>query len=97
MDNQPESAFTGISLEATKAVYRAGKYDWSAAWIALLAALPTAFDYIAQFLAWLLSSPDAPQVPDKFRSGLHVVAFVLALFARGVLAHKSDLGTPDED
>ena len=93
MNAKEEGAFHGISIEATKAVYRAGKYDWSAAWVAVLAAAPTLFDYISQFLAWVLSSPDAPQVPAQYKTTIHTIAFIMALFTRGMLAHKEDFSS----
>ena len=87
----PEHGFQGISFQATKEVYKAGKYDWSAAWVALLAAAPTLFDYLSQILAWMVSSPDAPQIPDQYKAAIHTIAFVLALFTRGMLARRDEL------
>lgn len=77
-----------ISISETKKVLAAGRYDWTAVIAAIVGAAPTAFDYMAQFLAWLLSSPDAPQVAPELRTTLHTLAFILALFARGLLARK---------
>ena len=90
MAQNPEHSFQGISLSATKKVYEAGEYDWSAVWVAVLAAAPTLFDYLAQFLAWLLSSPDAPQIPAEYKTTIHTIAFVLALFTRGMLARRDE-------
>ena len=78
------------AVTETKKVYAAGKYDWSGVWVAGVAAAPAAFDYISQILAWLTSSPDAPQVPDKYKTVVHTAAFVVALFTRGILARKPE-------
>jgi hypothetical protein len=60
------------------------KYDYTAVWAVVLAAVPL----LPEVINWLLNDPTAPVVSEPYKTWLRWAAFFLALYGRSILVRK---------